>query len=393
MSDLVKKLKQVFFEKAKPLSPGLYGYTAPADSPFPYRLHLRIDSSAQGILIINASTVLHLNQTATEFAYHIIKQTPQHEILQSIIDRYQISYSEALRDYESFLDRIETLINTPDLDPVTYLDLERERPFEHELSAPYRLDCALTYQQSLTTNQDFAPHKHVERELTTEEWKTIISKAWDAGIPHIVFTGGEPTLRSDLVELAQHSENLGQVTGLISDGLKLADREYLIPLLQAGLDHLHLILDANSHQAWEALKLALEQDVHVTVHLTLREDNYETIEDLLVSLQKTGLENISLSSSTLELMDKTKQLRDRSAELGFNLIWNLPVPYSVQNPINAEITRSSEFSEGAGTGWLYVEPDGDVLLAQGMFDPLGNLVENDWKDIWSNTRQRVKAAA
>jgi len=32
-------------------------------------------------------------------------------------------------------------------------------------------------------------------EISTEQWKQIIDRLWAIGIPHIVFTGGEPTLR------------------------------------------------------------------------------------------------------------------------------------------------------------------------------------------------------
>jgi len=61
----------------------------------------------------------------------------------------------------------------------------------------------------------------VDRELNTSEWITILDKSWNAGIPHIIFTGGEPTLREDLPELIMHAEALGQVSGLLTDGLRL----------------------------------------------------------------------------------------------------------------------------------------------------------------------------
>jgi MoaA/NifB/PqqE/SkfB family radical SAM enzyme len=42
--------------------------------------------------------------------------------------------------------------------------------------------------------------------------------------------------------------------------------------------------------------------------------------------------------------------------------------------------------EGAGKAWLYVEPDGDVLPAQGMYDQvLGNMLTDEWQEIWSAT--------
>ena len=135
MVDLFKKVNNLFFEKAKPLTPGFYQYHTPNDEDFPYRLHLRIEKNGEGILIVNASTILHLNQTATEFAYHLIHQTPKSEALESIMSRYQINYHDAIQDFDSFVNQINTLVNTPDLDPVNYLDFDRETPFSHEVSA------------------------------------------------------------------------------------------------------------------------------------------------------------------------------------------------------------------------------------------------------------------
>jgi len=390
MSAILDKIKAVFFDKAKPLSPGFYSFTAPPDSDLPLRLYLRIDSNAEGILIINAATILHLNQIATEFAFHFIKQTPRPQVLQSIIDRYQTSYSEAQQDYDSFLEKIETIINVPDLDPVTYLDFDREKPFNSELSAPYRLDCALTYSLANASEDNLSPHDRVDRDLTTEEWKAIALKAWNAGIPHLVFTGGEATTRSDLAEILQYSQDLGQVTGLITDGLKFVDPHYLDQLLDAGLDHLLITMDPNLKSAWVALKNALDEDIHVTVHLTVNEENADKIESVLVELRESGLENISLSSNSIHLLEKTSSLRDRCAELGLNFIWNLPVPYSQYNPVTLETQAINEIPEGAGIGWLYVEPDGDVLPSQGINQVLGNILSESWESIWTNAKQYVK---
>ncbi len=393
MPGIIDQIKKVFFEKAKPLNPGMYSYNAPAGSEFPYRLHLRIDANGDGILILNASTVLHLNQTATEFAYHFIKQTPQDQILESIINRYQIPYYDALRDYESFFDRLNTLIQVPDLDPVTYLGLDRQSPFSKELSAPYRLDCALTYTLTSGDGSGEAPLKRVDRELSTQEWKEILQKAWDAGIPHVVFTGGEPTTRNDLIELSQFSQDLGQVTGLITDGEKLQDPLYLDQLLISGLDHIQIVLDPDKQDIWEGIKQTLVEDIHLTVHLTVSNENQDQIPEILNKLVELGLQNISLSCNEINLLEKTKTLRDYCAEIGLNLVWNLPVPYSKFNPFSAEVEGSENTSNGAGLGWLYVEPDGDVLPTQGINVVLGNFLKNTWDEIWTKARQnRVEIA-
>lgn len=387
MTGIIQRFKEIFFEKAVPLNPGLYSYSAPAESDFPYRLHLRIEQDGLGLLIINASTVFHLNQTATEFAYHIIQQTARKDVLASIIQRYQISYQEASEDYDAFTNRINTLISTPDLDPVTYLDINRETPYSSVPTAPYRLDCALTYKLFDSTEEGLSPVGRVTRELSFQEWKRIIEKSWQSGIPHIIFTGGEPTIRPDLVELLQVSEDLGQVTGLLTNGLRLTDIKYLDQLLNAGLDHLLILFDYKNGQSWEALKDVLPLDIHTTVHLTITEDNQREILDILPKLQEIGLENISISSNKIEILDQSQFIRDKAAELGFNLVWDLPVPYSRFNPVALETQSVPQLEEGAIKGWLYVEPDGDVLPAQSINKVLGNMVEDSWASIWEKAKQ------
>ena len=142
----------------------------------------------------------------------------------------------------SFTERIETLVHTEDLDPVSYLGFDRVAPHSAGLTAPLRLDCALTYRLPEGMDADDAPTKRVDRELATAEWISILDKAWAVGIPHVTFTGGEPTLRDDLPELIAYAEVKGMVSGLLSDGLKLSDKDYLNTLLQTGLDHLLFIL-------------------------------------------------------------------------------------------------------------------------------------------------------
>ncbi len=65
------------------------------------------------------------------------------------------------------------------------------------------------------------------------------------------------------------------------------------------------------------------------------------------------------------------------------LVWDLPVPYSSLHPVALELAGSETPPVGAGNAWLYVEPDGDVLLAQGLPDVLGNLLTEPWETIWN----------
>jgi hypothetical protein len=369
------------FTAAKPLEPGIYSYIAPEYAEFPYRLHLRIEPDGDGIMIINASTVLHLNQTATEYAYHFVRETPVDQVVRQMEGRYEISKQRIRKDFHDFKDRVFALIDIPDLDPVTFLGLDRETPYSGKISAPYRLDCALTYQLPEGTNPSAAPTKRVDRELTTDEWRIILDKAWQVGIPHIVFTGGEPTLRSDLVDLITHAEANGQVTGLLTDGIKLSDADFFNTLLQSGLDHLMVVLCPQDEKAWKALDLILPEDIFTTVHLTMTSEVLDQTSIALDRLAKMGVNAISLSNTGPELDEALQNTRDYVAELQLPLVWDLPVPYSDRNPVSLE-SEEGEYMEGAGRAWLYVEPDGDVLPAQGTNRILGNFLRDDWVSIW-----------
>ena len=381
MTSIRENIRRLF-EPARPLPPGTYHYQAPLEDPRDYRLHLRIEPNGNGLLIVNASTVLHLNQTATEYAYYLVQNLPEEQVVKTITFRYRIGKDQARQDYRTFIEQIDTLINTPDLDPVTYLGFDRTEPFPADITAPYRLDCALTYHLREEAFSGAAPQERVERELNTAEWKAILDKTWEAGIPHIVFTGGEPTLREDLFDLIEYAEAHGQVTGLMTDGIRLAEAAYLQSLLRTGLDHLTIILQPQLKEEWQALEMVLEADIFVAIHLTITPQNSSEIHSLLKRLAEMGVKAVSLSASSPALSQILEAAREYEASLNLELIWNLPVPYSVLNPVSLE-TEGQEQIEGAGRAWMYVEPDGDMLPGQGIQRKLGNLLRDPWEVIWN----------
>ncbi len=384
MPNLVNTIKD-FFTQKEPLTPGMYEYHTPQDADIPYRLHLRIEKDGSGLLVINASTILHLNQTAVEYAYHIIQETEVDTAINEISHRYKTDKAYVREDYEDFYNRVMTLIHMPNLDPVTYLDIERQEPYTGENSAPYRLDCAITYQVSEKSHREHGPLERVERELTTDEWGKVFAKVFNKGIPHLIFTGGEPTMREDLPELLLKAEELGLVTGLITDGLKLMDEKYRQQLLLNGLDHLLIVFDPENPIEWLVLEKVLTEGVFTTVHLTLRKG--EDLHTHIKRLAEMGVNALSLSETDLDLTHELQKLRDFAAVQQIELVWDMPVPYSKYNPIalELEVTAGQKPPDGAGSAWLYVEPDGDVLPTQGMYDKvLGNILNDPWEKIWES---------
>jgi len=104
MTSIREAVRNLFTQK-EPLPVGVYHYQAPPDAEFPYRLHLRLEPDGDGVLIVNASTVLHLNQTAAEYAYHLVQGTPDEDAARAIATRYQVSTKQALADFQDLKER------------------------------------------------------------------------------------------------------------------------------------------------------------------------------------------------------------------------------------------------------------------------------------------------
>ena len=379
---VITRITNRFFPPHLPIPAGLYVYNSPQNAKIPYKLQLRVEPDARGLLILNGSTVLHLNQTATEYIYHLTAKTDPDDVARSIAKRYGISRAQAKKDFDTLIRQINALIHKPDLDPVSFLNFDPSDLYSGAISAPYRLDCALTYRVPDEGDTVYAPIDRVKFELQQHDWEITLQKAADAGIPHVVFTGGEPTLRMDLVDLITFSSKLGMVTGLITNGLYLTDPIFLQTLLLSGLDHLMLILNPNEEHSWDALSAVMAEDLSVTVHLTVTPDISYSDGVALNRLTQLGVTKISLSASETGLSDQLAQVRQLIAERNLQLVWDLPVPYSNLHPVALELAGDDPAPTGAGMAILYVEPDGDVLYNQGNPEVIGNLYSDPWASIW-----------
>ncbi len=380
-----KLLSRIFPSAELPDAPptGVYHRMLKDEDPdHPDRLHLRIEPSGDGILIVNAAIVVHLNHTAAEHIYWWLQGKAADEAAAILAARYRASKQQVQNDHLDLREQVLALSRKPDLDPVIFLDMERTTPYQHEMSAPYRLDCALTYLIDKAGTYDPQARARVDRELSNSEWKEILTKAWQAGIPHVTFTGGEPTLFEGLPALIEHAESQGQITGMLTNGIKLADANYLHTLVMTGIDHLLISVNFDMPETISGLQAALATDVFTAAHLTITTQNLTAVNERIEKLKAFGVTAVSLAAGVDEpsVDEAVLRARDHLAHLGLDLVWDLPAPYSRRNPIDLEL---EDPPRGSGRAWLYIEPDGDVLPGQGINEILGNMLRDNWDQIWN----------
>ncbi|HPS33007.1 MAG TPA: PqqD family peptide modification chaperone [Anaerolineaceae bacterium] len=377
MIDFIKRL----FSKEPahlPLEPGFHAYHSPKDDPQPYRLHLRIDPDGEGVLIVNASSVLHLNQTAAEFAYYLIKGKQDAEITRLVSERFSAPIETIAADVVSFHQQLLSFIRKTDQEPITSFGFEPHTQLK-DISAPYRLDCCLT--KSCETPSEPAL---LSDELDSSAWKKMIRKAFEAGIPHLIFWGGEPTLRADLPELLAYCEELGLVTGLVSRGSKLNDAAYVQSLIDSGLDHLFVPFQPGDDSLLSALRQILPLDLYTCVGLLLHADteSRQTIEELRV-LGVNAFALIPLSTDAAPAIDRAEEA---VLESGLPMINDLPLPLDLRAALPEQNFTAAPDPE-AEFVTLELAPNGDLRTLPMYHKYLGNLLTDSWRDLWQQRYQ------
>ena len=120
--------------------------------------------------------------------------------------------------------------------------------YAREMAAPHRMDLmisAMTQNGQWHCNQKClhcyaaGPPLSDTAELTTAQWKQVLDTLRRIGVPQVTFTGGEPTLRADLVELVDAAQWF--VTRLNTNG-RLLTPELCRQLCEASLDSVQVTL-------------------------------------------------------------------------------------------------------------------------------------------------------
>lgn len=304
------------------------------------------------------------------------------------------------------------------------------KQYYKNMEAPHRMDLMIS---SMTKNghwncnqkclhcyaagQDYSERK----ELSTEEWKKVIDKCREACIPQLTFTGGEPTKREDLVELIDYSKWF--VTRLNTNGVLLS-KELCEKLYNASLDsvqitfyssnkdeHNKLVGADNFDKTVEGIKNAINAGLSVSINTplcSLNKDYKKTLE----FVKNLGVKYVSCSG--LIITGNATKEESKETQLSEEELYNIleeAVSYTNDNLMEISFTSPGWLKEekirklgldipscGACLSNMAIAPDGEVVPCQswlGKDAGLGNILTENWKDIWNNPKckkQRLYSA-
>ena len=271
------------------------------------------------------------------------------------------------------------------------------------------LKCIHCYSSSDNT---FSPD-----ELTTQEGKKLIGDLAEFGSPVILFSGGEPLLRPDLLELAQYAVGKG-MRAVISTNGTLITKEIAAKLQKIGLSYVGVSLDGleKTHDRFRGKKGAFDAaidgirncrdaGIKVGIRFTVNKHNLQDVPAMFDLLEKEKIERLCFyhlvytgrgsrlrkedltHEETRRLLDlimkRTKELFDAGEPQEILTVDNhadgpyLYLKLKKENPVRAqEVLELLQMNEGnsSGHGIGCISWDGEVYADQFWRNqPLGNI--------------------
>ena len=312
----------------------------------------------------------------------------------------------------------------PDTD-ITPISIGEYAPY---MTAPHRMDLmvsAMTKNGGWNCNQRClhcyaAGQKYAdEQELSTEDWKKIIDICRHEKISQLTFTGGEPTMRSDIPELIKYSRWF--VTRLNTNGVNLTP-EFCASLREAELDsvqvtcyshepvrHNALVGAQNWEKTIDGICNALDAGLNLSVNTPLCSINKDYAKTLQF-LHEQGVRYVTCSgliisgNATEESSIETQLKQDELYE-----VLKAAVEYAYSHDMEISFTSPGWISPeklnelgldapgcGAALSNMAVTPGGRVVPCQSWLteDSLGNILTDGWKDIWNSERtKKIRAVS
>ena len=284
------------------------------------------------------------------------------------------------------------------------------------------LKCVHCYAHALDENAANA------QELNTDQAKTMINDLAAYGAPVMLFSGGEPLVRKDLVELAHHATSKG-MRAVISTNGTLITKEKAKELKAVGLSYVGISLDGmedvHDHfrgvkgsykKALQGIENCQAEGLKVGLRFTVNKRNaadVPAIFDLLTELEvprvcfyhlvysgrgsdliKEDLNHQETRQLLDLIMDRTRALFDQGKGKEVLTVDNhADGPYVWMRMLREDKARADEvfqllqFNEGnsSGRGIGCISWDGSVHADQFWRERIyGNVLERPFSEIWED---------
>lgn len=155
----------------------------------------------------------------------------------------------------------------------------------------------------------FSSHTNFKnKNIPLEKGIELVKISKESGVKNIAFSGGEPTMYTELPDLIRYSKKLDIHTTLITNGIKLSDKDYLIKLKEAGLDFISLAIKATNEEDYynltkrnsfskvlEAIKNISNNKIRLSVSFVVDSINMANVIEGIKSAKQYGAKRFFIS--------------------------------------------------------------------------------------------------
>jgi putative heme d1 biosynthesis radical SAM protein NirJ2 len=251
-----------------------------------------------------------------------------------------------------------------------------------------------------------------EDELNTKEAKTLLMQIAKAGFKIMIFSGGEPLMRSDIVELVQFASSLGLRPVMGTNGT-LITLEMAKKLKKAGAMGIGISLDSLNRDrhnefrrfagAWEGAVQGMRNcraaSLPFQIHTTIMDWNVREIEaitDFAVEEGAVAHHFFFLVPTGRAVSIEAESLRAKAYEetLTRILIKQQQVNIELKPTCAPQFMRIAKqmgmnlrFGRGclAGTSYCIISPKGQVQPCAYLNIPLGDVRKTPFDEIWQDS--------
>ncbi len=286
---------------------------------------------------------------------------------------------------------------------------------EHKYAPPVLVSFGITRECDLKCPHCYSDSGEKDpEELTTEEAKRVISEIGELGAKIIIMDGGEPTLRGDLVELVAHASASGVKPVLGSNGMSLTE-ELVQQLLDAGCLGVAISLDgANSetHDTFRGLEGGFDRTIQgmknchklglpFQVAPLMYQQNWEQLEAIVSTAKDLNADAVEIfdyvpsgrgrGESKYELStDQRKEIINQvigwqsKGDITYRVIALPQYWVDVERKVPEEevLDKYTRSCCAAGTRYITILPNGDIIPCMLLQVKLGNVKEDSLLDVW-----------
>ncbi|MCX6672185.1 MAG: radical SAM protein [Methanothrix sp.] len=236
-----------------------------------------------------------------------------------------------------------------------------------------------------------------EGEISREDILRCIDQALDMGTCIVTFTEGDPLLREDIFELIKHVDPEKAVVNLFTPGLDMTV-EKAVKLREAGLYNLIIGVYSTSPEehdlvrgvvgshakAIEAIQIALQTGLMVTMSCHIKAGQVDRISDLYELATNLGVQELSIWEGMPRTPEEKLTLIEKEKIIDLYKKIN-------STPGGPRLFANTYF-EGqllgcmAGRRWLHVAVDGSVRACPYLQESYANIKESSLKDAWKALR-------